>query len=337
MKTVNIIKTVALTLALMLMMTGCANTVAVHNNVANLLNRETPVVEEVSTEGSDAMAIIEKSVNRYQNEDHTPAKKATVHKMLWLGYTKVSYENLDFRMSEDGKTLFKDVANSFEHVVEDLAEHNVDIQIDLYFIDEERTLTYFDEDSFLFLENETVYQDIQLYNPDCEYDSVMTAVQSGGEDNYARNCEEDAYFEIPVVLGLNTQSICETYGYSTFDLGDPCGQIFFDDPSIPSCISTAVAVHEWMHQFEEIGNTLGVEFPRTHSYMGGDEFAGYETYEFEADGYFDYFEFYSQVLNGTVPYTDENGEVHHVGMYPEMWKLTTIDFWEDYNQYLYEV
>lgn len=329
MKTGKIIKMVALTLTLMLMMTGCVNTATVRSGVVNLLNTASPVIEEVAEADCSEMDVIEKAAAQYYNQDHTPSENPVVHKMLWLGYTNVSYENINFRMDEVDKTFFKDVANSFEHVVEDLAEHNVDIQIDLYFVEEERELTLSDE--FFYLDQATVEDDIQLYNVDAEYDSVITAVQSGGDENYFRNCDKDLFFEYPVIMGLNTKSIDESYGYSTFDLGDPYGQIFFDDPSIPSCTATAVAVHEWMHQFEEIGYTLGVEMPCTHAYMGGEEFAGYETYECDANGYVDYFEFYGQVLSGTVPYTDVNGDVHQVGMYPEMWKLTTTEFWLDYN------
>ncbi len=335
MKTVKIIKMVAIILALMVMMTGCADLSGIRDQVEDIIYSGDYSIENMSMENSDAWSTIDTAVTQYQNQDHTPSEKAVVHKMLWLGYTKVSYENLDMRMDYDGVELLKGVANSFKHVVENLAEYNVDIQIDLYFIDEERTLTFCDGEGFIYLDNATVEDDIQIYNADGEYDSVMTVVQSGGEENYNRNCEEDIYFENPVILGLNTKSIDETYGYSTFDLGDPCGQIFFDDPSIPSCIATAVAVHEWMHQFEEIGYTLGVEFPCTHAYMGGEEFVGYETYEENGNGYFDYFEFYSQVLSGTVPYIDGNGDVHYVGMYPEMWKLTTTAFWVTYSDSIY--
>lgn len=335
MKKTKLIKMVVIVIALMVMMTGCADLSGVIDRVEDIIYSGDYSIENMSTGTSDAWTTIDTAVAQYQNQDHTPSEEAVVHKMLWIGYTNVGYENLEFRMNDADRVLFKDVANNFEHVVEDLAEHNVDIQIDLYFIDERRELTLSDE--FFYLDNATVEEDIQLYNVDNEYDSVITAVQSGGDENYYRNYEEDMFFEIPVVLGLNTKSIDETYGYSTFDLGDPCGQVFYDDPTIPASIATAVSVHEWMHQFEEIGYTLGVEFPFTHAYMGGEEFAGYETYEADANGYFDYFEFYSQVLSGTVPFTDVNGDVHQVGMYPEMWKLTTTEFWTDYNSDAFEL
>lgn len=329
MKKTKLIKMVVIVIALMVMMTGCADLSGVIDRVEDIIYSGDYSIENMSMENSYAWTTIETAVAQYQNQDHTPSEEAVVHKMLWIGYTNVGYENLEFRMNESDRVLFKDVANNFEHVVEDLAEHNVDIQIDLYFIDERRELTLSDE--FFYLDNVTVEEDIQLYNVDNEYDSVITAVQSAGDENYSRNCDKDLFFEIPVVLGLNAKSIDETYGYSTFDLGDPCGQVFYDDPTIPASIATAVSVHEWMHQFEGIGYTLDVEFPFTHAYMGGEEFAGYETYEADANGYFDYFEFYSQVLSGTVPFTDVNGDVHQVGMYPEMWKLTTTEFWADYN------
>ncbi len=338
MKTSKIIKAMALTLSLMLMMTGCVNVAAVRSRVVSLINKDSYVAESVSNEDSYAWSVINKSVSQYQNQDHTPSGEKVVHKMLWLGYPKVSYEKLDLRMDESGRALFEDVAYNFEHVVEDISEHNVDIQIDLYFIDEERVLSYDADNGFLFLDHETVVQDILKYNPDNSYDSVMTAVQSGGEENYSRNFNEDMYFENPVILGLNTLSISEaSYGYSTFDLCDPSIQIMFDDPTIPSLESTAVAVHEWMHQFEGIGYVLGVEFPSTHAYMGGEENPGYKTYEFAPQEYYDYFEFYTQVLSGTVPYTDFDGNVIYVGMYPEMWKMTTLEFWNDYAQSAYDM
>lgn len=338
MKTSKIIKAMALTLSLMLMMTGCMNVAAVRSRVVSLIDRDSDsyITEDVINEDSYAWDIINKAVSQYQNQDHTPSGEKVVHQILWLGYTKVIYENLDLRMDESGRELLENVVYNFEHVVEDISEHNVDIQIDLYFIDEERVLTYDEENNFFYLDHETVVQDIHKYNSDNSYDSVITTVQSGGEENCYRNCNEDMYFNTPVVLGLNTMSISGvSYGYSTFDLCDPCAQVMFEDPTVPSLESTAVAVHEWMHQFEEIGYLLEIEFPNTHAYMGGEEYPGYKTYEFAPEGNYDYFEFYAQVLSGTVPYTDFDGNVMYVGMYPEMWKMTTVEFWSDYGQSVY--
>lgn len=158
----------------------------------------------------------------------------------------------------------------------------------------------------------------------------MTVVQSAGDENYDRNYDKEKYQERAVVLGISLRSLdYENWGYSTFDLGDPNGEVLFDDPTIPSLTATAVAVHEWLHQFDYLGFLLRIEYPDIHAYIGGDEFPGYATYEFGAENY-DYFEYYGQVLNGTVPYVDENDETVLVGMYPKMWELITRKFMTAY-------
>ena len=269
----------------------------------------------------DRVGLIKKAIEEYENEDHTPLEDPATYRLLWLGYTHVTFGELDFQMTDFDRDYLISVAQNFEVVVENYADHSVDIQVDLFFVDTVTSLTKVDDDDWLYLAQETVQSDIDRYRELQHYDTVLTTVQTEGDANYQRNRDKSGYDVNYVMLGLETAGISSGCGYSTFDLGEPItGTYPLENPEIPSLYATAVAVHEWMHQLEDLGWMLGIEYPNTHAYMGAPEFPGYQAYSADKNNY-DFFEFYELVLMGELPYTDEDGNVKHVGMYPTMWRL----------------
>ena len=180
------------------------------------------------------------------------------------------------------------------------------------------------DEYWLFLKQETVQSEIDRFCKNTYYDTVFTTVQTAGKENDARNMRVPEYGELDVILGLKTAGLESEMGYSTFNLGEPApGTYPLDDPEIPSLYVTVVAIHEWMHQLEYMGEMLDIEYPSTHAYEGPEIFPGYQEYVQDLNDY-DYLEFYRPVLQGKLPYTGD-GKLKHVGMYPKMWKLIRRD------------
>ena len=268
----------------------------------------------------DTDSMIAEAVAQYNEEDYTPLDEPVEYYVLWLGFTHVTYDDLDFRMTDFDREYLEAVALNFEKSVESMTNNNLDITVDLYFVDEEATLTRADGDDWLYLSQDTAQPYIDEYTENAYYDTVLTTVQTAGEENRKRNESKSGYGLNYVMLGLETADLSTPMGYSTFDLTEPReGTYPLEDPEIPSLYATAVAVHEWMHQLEYIGTILGIEYPNTHAYHGPDEFPGYREYIADENDY-DYFEFYRLVLSGKLPY-DDGVTVKYVGMYPKMWPL----------------
>ena len=268
---------------------------------------------------ANADQLMAEALEQYRSGDHTPLDEPVQYNVLWLGFTHVTYNDLDFQMTDFDREYLEAVALNFEKSLESITDHNLDITVDLHFIDDVTELTKTDGDEWLFLAQDTVQPVIDQYvTPDT--DTVLTTVQTAGEENVSRNEDKDGYGTNYVMLGLKTAGIDSYLGYTTFDLGKPVdGTYPLEDPEIPSLYATAVAVHEWMHQFEYLGKLLDVEYPSTHAYMGGDSFPGYQEY-INGENDYDYFEFYKLVLTGELPYNSGVG-TSKVGMYPKMWPL----------------
>ena len=274
-----------------------------------------PYFEQVAKKFDQSIA---NAVAQYENEDYTNLAEPVKYNILWLGYTDVTFDDLEFKMTDFDREYLKAVTLNFEKTVERITNNNVDITIDLNFVSEATPLTQVDYDDWFYLTKETAQSEIDKYDTGMKYDSVITTIQTSGDENVERNTGKDSYGVNYAILGIMDAGIDSGLGYSSFNLGEPFeGTYPLADPEIPSLYATAVAVHEWMHQFESLGRYLGIEFPPTHAYQGNTE--GYQKYTADVNNY-DYFEFYELVLQGKVPYTG-NGNVKHVGMYPSMWPL----------------
>ena len=223
-------------------------------------------------------------------------------------------------MTEADREYLRAVRNNFILYVENITNHCLKVEIDLYFIDDVTPLTRWEGDDWLYLKRDTVLGKVREYDEKKTggYDTVITFVETEGAGNESRNRNKPGYGVHYVMLGLMTHGLRDDIGYSTVSLGQPDPQYYPQpDPAAPTLMGTAVAVHEWLHQLEYLGEVMGVEYPNTHAYTG--EYPGYRKY-LHNEKQFDQFEFYSLVLQGKLPYT-KDGKTRLVGMYPRMWKL----------------
>lgn len=271
-----------------------------------------------------AAAEIEKKIreaaDQFRAGDHTPLDEPVKYNVLWLGFTHVSFGDMEFTMNLFDREYLQAVALNFEKSVGCITDHNLDITVDLHFIEDEFPLTLHEGQEWFYLDQETVRSVIDRYIDDRDYDTVFTTIQADGEENRARNAFKRGNGSHYAILGLCTAGLSSPMPYSTFNLGRPLfGTFPLEDPEEPSLYATAVAVHEWMHQLEYLGTLLGIEYPNTHAYMGPEIYPGYRKYEADSNDY-DFFEFYRQVLSGRVPYVDGR-LIRFVGMYPKMWLL----------------
>ncbi len=264
--------------------------------------------------------LVKEAIEQYNADDYTPLSEPVKYNVLWLGYTHVTYEDLDFRMTDFDREYLKAVALNYEKCLESITNNILDITVDLYFIDDATPLTKTSGDEWLYLGQDTIQPTVDKYCAEHEYDTVLTTIQTAGDENRERNEDKECYGTNYAILGVMLSNMNSSMGYSTFDLGVPVeGTYPLADPEVPSLYATAVAVHEWMHQLEPLGNMLGIEYPNTHAYFGPESFPGYQKYINGANDY-DYFEFYKLVLTGKLPYTSGD-TVKLVGMYPKMWPL----------------
>lgn len=251
--------------------------------------------------------MIAEARQQYEEDDHSGLTEPVHYNVLWLGCEKVSYNGTLYEMSDFDKEYLEAVVLNFDRFLERITDHNLDIHVDFYYVNTEKTLTYDEDGDMLYLDRRSVQEEIDEYSAMKNYDSVLTTVR----------CDE-------CILGLCTNGLEYVQGYSTFNLYEPRdGEYPLKDPEIPSLYATSVAVHEWMHQLEYMGTIVGVEYPSTHAYLGPDEYPGYKKYIADLNNY-DYMEFYELVLQGKLPFT-EGDTVRNVGMYPKMWKLTKRD------------
>jgi len=281
---------------------------------------EIPVSFDFDKAESDIERMLREAAEQYAAEDYTRLSEPVKYYVLWIGFTHVTFGDLDFQMTDFDREYLEDVALNYEKTVESIADHNVDITVYLHFVDDAVPLTQWPGEEWLYLDKATADPYIERLSEGIEIDTVLTTVQTAGDENRVRNEGREGYGVHDVILGLKTDGIDTPLGYSTFNLVTPAeGTYPLEDPEIPSLYATAVATHEWMHQLEYLEVLLGVEYPDTHAYAGPESFPGYEKYVADLNDY-DFFEFYRLVLSGRCPYTG-GGEVKHVGMYPKMWPL----------------
>ena len=270
----------------------------------------------------DIDRLIAEAKLQFEINDHTRLVQPVHYRILWLGYTHVTYEELDFQMTEFDHQYLQSVILNFKSVVELYSNHNIEIENDLFFINKPTKLSKQKGENWLYLSFDAVQDEVNKYNIDNKYDTILSVVQTKGKENDKRNQNKPGFGINDVILGLKLQGIENHIGYSTFNLFEPKKGTFpLRDPTVPSLYATAVAVHEWLHQLEYLQKILQIEFPPTHAYQGEPKYPGYSKVESDANNY-DYWEFYQSVLSGKCHFTPpDSGMVKEVGIYPKMWRL----------------
>ena len=242
---------------------------------------------------------------QYLKEDYSALPRSVQYRMLWLAYKSTNCNGIHYDMDDFDAQYVTTVAKNFKRVVEQYADGNIDIEIDLQFLEREVNLTQLREGIWC-LSYEAIQPDIQQKMLNRDYDSIISAVQLGNFPNR--------------IGGICLNSLNSFIGYSTFNLKRPYKDSWpLKDLRIPSLYGTALAVHEWLHQFEYLGPLIGIEFPPIHSFIGEPDYKGYQRFNSYENSY-DYFEFYRLLIAGKLPLT-RDGKTRNVGMFPRMWNL----------------
>ena len=70
----------------------------------------------------EADALIREAKEQIAKGDRTPLFPAMRYRILWIGYTHVTYSSLDFRMTDSDRQYLKAVTQNFEKYVETTTE-----------------------------------------------------------------------------------------------------------------------------------------------------------------------------------------------------------------------
>ena len=151
--------------------------------------------------------LVQEAVAQFRNGDYTPLAEPVKYYVMWIGFTHVTFGELDFQMTDFDREYLQAVALNFEKSVEEIANHNVDITVELHFVDDVTPLTQYPGDDWLYLAQETVQSYIDSFIAGREFDTVLTTVQTDGDENIERNQDKDGYGVHYVMLGLETASV----------------------------------------------------------------------------------------------------------------------------------
>ena len=146
-----------------------------------------PLPYDFSAAAANADRLLEDALEQYNSGDYTPLSESVKYNVLWLGFTHVTYEDLDFQMTDFDREYLEAVALNYEKSVENITDNNIDITVELHFIDDVTELTQYTGADWLYLAQETVQPVIDQYAAGKEFDTVLTTVQTAGEENDARN------------------------------------------------------------------------------------------------------------------------------------------------------
>ena len=100
--------------------------------------------------------LIREAREQYLEEDYTRLSEPVKYRILWIGFTHVKYGDFDFQMTDFDKEYLEAAALNFEKSVEQIVDHNLDIEIDLHFVDTIKDLTMDSDEYWLYLNQETV-------------------------------------------------------------------------------------------------------------------------------------------------------------------------------------
>ena len=128
---------------------------------------EAPAEEEkefhFATEATDRDRLIRDAQDQYNANDYTPLEEPVEYNVLWLGFTHVTYDDLDFQMTDFDREYLEAVTLNYEKSVESITNHNIDISVELHFVDDATPLTQASGADWLYLDQKTVQPIIDSY------------------------------------------------------------------------------------------------------------------------------------------------------------------------------
>ena len=104
----------------------------------------------------NADRLVKEAKEQYEAGDYTPLSEPVKYNVLWLGFTHVIYGELDFQMTDFDREYLRAVTVNYEQSLEEITNHNLDITVDLHFVDDATPLTKTDNDDWLYLAQDTV-------------------------------------------------------------------------------------------------------------------------------------------------------------------------------------
>lgn len=254
-----------------------------------------------SEKAAEMQSLIDQAKEQAENGDYTNLDAPAPFKVLFLAYQSVKYNGVIYTMTTAQKNYLNQIAKNFEASVEKFANNNVDIEITVFFVGSTVDIPakYNSDGSagpFTITLGDAKAA-LSERNVMGTYDSVICT------SGYSGNS----------VLGMTYDAIHNGYGYSYIKLGSVTA---IPDLTRPTTLGTQVAIHEWLHQLESFRVWLGIDYPDTHAYQGGDKYKDYEHYTVDPE--IEWASYYKDVLSAKVLYKGSK----YIGMYPKMWRVT---------------
>ena len=197
-----------------------------------------PVSYDFSSVDSNIGKMIREAVEQYNKEDYTPLDEPVKYYVLWLGFTHVTFGDLDFQMTDFDREYLQAVTLNYEKSLESISNHNVDITVYFHLIDDTVPLTQAAGADWLYLDMQTVMPYITHYMEGREIDTVLTTVQTAGEET-ARSitrqteplkiCSRSAIISVPFSVRLELHS---STAISVTPLASTCSGSATERPSI---------------------------------------------------------------------------------------------------------
>lgn len=268
--------------------------------------------------------IVEEAKAQAEAGDHTRLDEPVEYKMLWLAFTNVKYDGTSYTMSEEHKKHLKNVAKNFEQSVEKYTDGNIDIKIQLEYINETLKISKAEDKSYVWPDKDTAKKYIESYEVRGNYETVITfanfdAAGVAGRAYAPKTKPDFGYAFVNCELPWNIESVSKKIPLSNKDAHK------IKDFTEPTDMTTLRAIHEWIHTIEWFGGVTGVDFPSADN--GGNK--GYEAYA--ADKKVEWFSFYRDILSGKAKKSD--GKL--TGVYPKMWRISLVE--EAANEVVYTI
>ena len=132
-------------------------------SLKNLISRnEEPSYFESAAQKIDRL--MKDAADQFLARDHTHLKEPVRYNVLWLGFTHVTYGELDFRMTGFDREYLQAVVLNFEKFLEKITDHDIDVTVDLHFIEDEAPLTLYESEGWLYLANDSTAGDRPVFS-----------------------------------------------------------------------------------------------------------------------------------------------------------------------------